>query len=193
MIGYSQFDTPLLRLAAWGGVIGVSAAVVAINASVTALVLHRRPVSLVVLLVVLGFVVFVPIPGSEPTGKTFRVGIAQGWFPTVMYTIADFDVATRSEIARRYSRLVNQLEVRGADLIVLPETAFGGWQGDLTASRDVRSALSGASFALAGAKVASADGAGYNAVLEWQREANLLGVVYAKRYTILGLLKKVDT
>jgi apolipoprotein N-acyltransferase len=183
-VGYSQSDTPLLRLAAWGGVTGVSAAVLIVNACVATLALRRRLTVLVAPVALFVCAAFVPISGVEATGRAFRVGVAQGSFPTTTYDIADFDAGTRREIAQRYAVLVARLQARDADLIVLPETAFGGWQHDLDVSREIRSALSGASFALVGAKFAPEKGVGYNAVLEWQREAGSLKNVYAKRFTI---------
>ena len=108
-----------------------------------------------------GAAIFVPAPNTKPFGNAFKVGIAQGYFPTAEYTIADFDQDVRTAIANRYDTLIGSLETRGADLIVLPETALGGWQSDLQNNREARYALRNASFALVGAKNAVGKWNGY--------------------------------
>ena len=183
-IGYTQFGLPSLQAAHWTGVTGVSFLIVLTNATVAYLILERRWIPFIASILLCVVAIFLPAPNTKPFGSAFKVGIAQGYFPTAEYTIADFDQDVRTAIANRYDALIGSLETRGADLIVLPETALGGWQSDLNDNREARYALRNASFALVGAKNTVGKDEGYNAILEWQREANTLKQVYAKQIPI---------
>ncbi len=183
-IGYTQFGLPLLQTAHWSGVTGVSFLLVLVNTTIVYFILERRWLPLISSILLCAAAILVPAPSSKPAGSAFKVGIAQGYFPTAEYTLADFDQDVRTAIANRYDTLIANLETRGADLIVLPETALGGWQSELQNNREARYALKSASFALVGAKNAVGKDEGYNAILEWQRTANTLKQVYAKQIPI---------
>jgi apolipoprotein N-acyltransferase len=189
-IGYTQFDTPLLQAARWSGVSGVSFLVVATNTALAFLWLETNrswrflPLGVVV---VLSGLALVPFDASTPKGSPFRVGIPQAHLPTLEYTLADFDAGAQSLIAERYKMLLKKLTEQKAQLVVLPETALGGWYSDLERNRLLRDTLSGVSLALVGAKTSyqiEGKPEGRNAILEYQREAGRLREVYAKQLPI---------
>jgi apolipoprotein N-acyltransferase len=189
-IGYTQFDTPLLQAARWSGVSGVSFLVLASNTALAFLVLEKGVYSRFLPLCVVLFLLclsVVPLDATTPKGAAFRVGIAQAHLPTLEYTLADFDAGAQSLIAERYKLLLERLRQQQAQLVVLPETALGGWYSDLERNPILRETLSGVSLALVGAKTSySIDGKseGRNAILEYQREAGRLREVYAKQLPI---------
>jgi apolipoprotein N-acyltransferase len=190
-IGYTQFDTPLLQAARWSSVTGTSFLVLAFNTSLAFALLEFRsfkswlPFALVLMLSSLA--VFMPSASGKPVGQPFRVGIAQAYLPTLEYAVADFDVATQALIIERYKILMESLIKKGAQLIVLPETAFGGWYSDPEQNQMLQDALRGVSLALVGVKTeyqTESGREGRNAILEFQREANRLREVYAKQIPI---------
>jgi apolipoprotein N-acyltransferase len=189
-IGYTQFDTPLLQAARWSGVSGVSFLVLACNTALAFLWLETgrfvRVLPIVVVLI-LSSLSLVPFDATKPKSSAFRVGIAQAHLPTLEYTLADFDAAAQSLIAERYKLLLAKLTEQKAQLVVLPETALGGWYSNLEQNEVLRQTLSGVSLALVGAKTSySINGKpeGRNAILEYQREAGRLREVYAKQLPI---------
>ncbi len=190
-IGYTQFDTPLLQTAKWSGVTGTSFLVMFFNAALAFALLEFRIfkswLPLLVVLLVSSLAAFVPLNSSSPVGQSFRVGIAQAYIPTLEYAVADFDTGTQALITQRYKLLMAQLVKEGAQLIVLPETAFGGWYSDLAQNQVLQEALRGVSLALIGVKTAYVTDSGRegrNAILEFQREAGRLREVYAKQIPI---------
>ncbi len=196
-IGYTQFDTSLLQATRWSGVTGVSFLVLLFNAVLAFIVIrwleqHQwKVISFLPLLLVLllsSLAVFLPVPSSTAKGKAFRVGIAQAYLPTLEYTIADFDSGAQAIIANRYKILLEQLVKRGAQMVVLPETALGGWYADFERNELLLDTLRGVSLALVGVKTAYVDSTGNregrNAILEFQREANRIREVYAKQIPI---------
>jgi apolipoprotein N-acyltransferase len=190
-IGYTQFDTPLLQTARWSGVTGTSFLVMFLNAALAFGLLEFRVfkswLPLIGVLVVSSLAAFMPITSSLPVGQPFRVGIAQGYIPTLEYAIADFDSRTQALITQRYKMLMAQLLKEGAQLVVLPETAFAGWFSDFAQNQVLQDALSGVSLALVGVKTAYVTDSGRegrNAILEFQREAGRLREVYAKQIPI---------
>jgi apolipoprotein N-acyltransferase len=190
-IGYTQFDTLLLQSAQWSGVTGTSFLVLFLNAALAfALLEFRRFKSWLLVLGVLlvsSLAVLMPLNSSSPVGQSFRVGIAQAYIPTLEYTIADFDRGTQALIIERYKVLMARLVRQGAQLVVLPETAFGGWYSDLAQNQMLQDALRGVSLALVGVKTAYVTDSGRegrNAILEFQREAGRLREVYAKQIPI---------
>jgi apolipoprotein N-acyltransferase len=190
-IGYTQFDTPLLQTARWSGVTGTSFLVVAVNAVLVFAFLERRftrfipSVALVVLILA---ALFIPTPTSQPVGKPFHVGIAQAYLPTLEYTIADFDVSAQKLIIDRYKTLLAKLAQEKMNLVVLPETALGGWFTNLDQNPQILDALQGVSLALIGVKTSKRSEndvlESRNAILEFQREANRIREVYAKKIPI---------
>jgi apolipoprotein N-acyltransferase len=190
-VGYSQFDTPFLQSAKWSGVTGTSFLVLSFNAALTFGLLNLRRVQSFLpfmgVLIVSGLAAFLPVFSSSPVGQPFRVGIAQGYIPTLEYAIADFDTGTQALIIERYKLLMANLVKRGAQLIVLPETAFGGWYSNFDQNRVLQDALGGVSLALVGLKTSyqtETGREGRNAILEFQREAGRLREVYAKQIPI---------
>jgi apolipoprotein N-acyltransferase len=194
-LGYTQWSTPLLQAARWSGATGVSFLVLGINAGLAYALLEISkkkgwaglPLSLTLVLAV--FSSFAPAPMPALKGKPFRAGIAQAHLPTLEYTIADLDQSSQQLIINRYKPLMESLKQQKADLIVLPETAFGGWYGNLETNELLQSALSGVPLALVGLKTQQVkeDGQGVvgrNAIVEWQREAGRVREVYAKRNPI---------
>lgn len=190
-IGYTQFDTALLQTARWSGVTGTSFLVVAVNAVLTFAFLERRVTRLIpsaVLVVLILTALFIPTSTSQAVGKPFRVGIAQAYLPTLEYTIADFDVSAQKLIAERYKTLLAKLVKEKVNLVVLPETALGGWFTNLDQNPQILDALQGVSLALIGVKTSSRSVEdrleSRNAILEFQREANRIREVYAKKIPI---------
>ncbi len=190
-IGYTQFETPLLQTACWSGVTGTSFLVLAFNAAfVFGLLKFRAFKSWLPLISVLGIsslAAYMPLNSSQSVGQAFRVGIAQAYIPTLEYTIADFDVGAQALIIERYKMLMAKLVKNGAQLVVLPETAFGGWYSNLEQNSILQDALRGVSLALVGVKTAYVTDTrreGRNAILEYQREAGRLREVYAKQIPI---------
>ena len=191
-IGYTQFDTPLLQATRWSGVTGVSFLVMACNAALAyGLLEYRRWLAwlpLVLVLLVSSLASFMPLNSTQAIGKPFRVGIAQAYLPTLEYTIADFDAGVQALITQRYKILMAKLIKNGAQLVVLPETAFGGWYSNLAQNKILQDALRGVSLALVGVKTSYQLGElreeGRNAILEYQREAGQLREVYAKQLPI---------
>jgi apolipoprotein N-acyltransferase len=194
-MGYTQWNTPLLQAARWGGAAGVSLLVLSINAGLAYALLEGSkkkgwaglPLGLTIVLAVLSS--FAPAPTTTIQGKPFRAGIAQAHLPTLEYTIADLEESSQQLIINRYKPLMERLKRQKADLIVLPETAFGGWYDNLETNEVLHSALSGVSLALVGLKTqqVAEDGQGVvgrNAIVEWQREAGRVREVYAKRNLI---------
>jgi apolipoprotein N-acyltransferase len=190
-IGYTQFDTPLLQTARWSGVTGTSFLVVAVNAVLTFAFLERhftRFIPSAVLVVLILATLFIPTPTSQNVGKPFRVGIAQAYLPTLEYTIADFDLSAQKLISERYKALLAKLKQEKVNLAVLPETALGGWFTNLDQNPQILDALQGVSLALIGVKTSSRSEndvlESRNAILEFQREANRIREVYAKKIPI---------
>jgi apolipoprotein N-acyltransferase len=190
-IGYTQFDTPLLQTARWSGVTGTSFLVVAMNAVLVFAFLEQRitrfipSVALVVLILA---ALFIPTPTSQPVGKPFRVGIAQAYLPTLEYTIADFDISAQKLIVDRYKALLAKFGQEKVNLVVLPETALGGWFTNLDQNPQILDALQGVSLALIGVKTSMRSEndllESRNAILEFQREAKRIREVYAKKIPI---------
>ena len=125
-----------------------------------------------------------PLPVGQALGKPFRIGIAQTYLPTLEYTLADCDAGAQNLIVNRYKLLMASLASRGAQLVVLPETAFGGWYDTAQNGDALRDALQGVSLALVGVKTASSAEGGRNAIVEYQREVGRLREVYAKQIPI---------
>ncbi len=190
-IGYTQFDTPLLQTAKWSGVTGTSFLVMCLNAALAFGLLEFRRVQswlpFLGVLLVSSLAAFMPLNSSTPIGQSFRVGIAQGYIPTLEYAVADFDSGTQALIIQRYKLLIAQLVKEGAQLVVLPETAFGGWFSNFEQNQVLQEALRDVSLALVGVKTAyitDSGREGRNAILEFQREAGRLREVYAKQIPI---------
>jgi apolipoprotein N-acyltransferase len=194
-VGYTQWNTPLLQAARWSGASGVSLLVLLINAGLAYFLLEvskRKasafvPLSLIITITLVSS--FAPAPTTTAKGQPFKAGIAQAHLPTLEYTIADFDGSSQQLIINRYKPLMERLKQQKADLIVLPETAFGGWYADLERNEILQDALSGVPLALVGLKTQQVkeDGQGVvgrNAIVEWQREARRVREVYAKRNPI---------
>ncbi len=183
-IGYTQFDTPFLQAAALSGVTGVSLMVVCTNTAL-AWLLATKKVMPTIVFVLMGILVLVfPMQNISAKGKPFTVGIAQGYIPSLEYTIADFDVTTQKQIAARYKTLLAQLKTQKPDLVILPETAFGGWQVAPEQNQLMLDTLSATPLALVGAKVSYGKQNGHNAILEYQREARRFREVYSKQIPI---------
>jgi apolipoprotein N-acyltransferase len=190
-IGYTQFDTPLLQTARWSGVTGTSFLVVAVNAVLAFAFLEQgftRFIPSAALVVLILAALFIPTPTSQPVGKPFRVGIAQAYLPTLEYTIADFDLSAQKLISERYKALLAKLESEKVNLVVLPETALGGWFTNLNQNPQLLDTLQGVSLALIGVKTSTRSEndvlESRNAILEFQREANRIREVYAKKIPI---------
>jgi apolipoprotein N-acyltransferase len=190
-IGYTQFDTPLLQTARWSGVTGTSFLVVAVNAILVFAFLERgmkRFIPSAGLLVLILAALFIPTPTSQPVGKPFRVGIAQAYLPTLEYTIADFDSNAQRLISERYKTLLAKLAQEKVNLVVLPETALGGWFTNLDQNPQIFDTLQGVSLALIGVKTSSRSVEdrleSRNSILEFQREASRIREVYAKKIPI---------
>ena len=121
-LAYTQFDAPLMSVAAVTGVTGVSFAVLAINVAVTQAVHARRlwPWGAIGLIALTGF-------GSSDavdsvSGDPTTVAIVQPALSSEWYEVASEVAPARLAILDRLTAMSQ--EGAGADLIVLPEGAL---------------------------------------------------------------------
>lgn len=126
-LAYTQYrNIPLIQVAAWTGMYGVSFLVALVNAALGLLILHRRAPATVarLLLVTLGaFGVALGLSRlghPEPNGLLLRLAIVQGNIPQNI----KWRPAWRLRTIGTYGRLTMEAAQVGPTLIVWPETAL---------------------------------------------------------------------
>ena len=127
-LAYTQAgNLPLIQMAAWTGMYGVSWILVLSNAVLTASLdrsvpLFRRALALIALSVVISGLWFLGADrlGVPNGGQPFRVAALQGNVPQDMKWLPE----VREEILQRYERLTRKASGEGPTLIVWPETAI---------------------------------------------------------------------
>lgn len=180
-IGYTQHSTPLLYLAEWSGVAGVSFVVILLNVAGTLLwlgpgiqrLIATVVVAVVALLVGLSLNIVNTAAAADP--NHIKVALVQA-APTYAEdeASAQFDDAFE-KLLHRYGTLSSK--VKEADLIVWPETAVRAYLEDQRRMERLKEALLGIRTALIGA-FSLQDGKPQNVLLAW--EDGHFRVAYAK-------------
>jgi apolipoprotein N-acyltransferase len=119
-VGYGQIDTPLVNLAPYLGVYGVSLAVLLMAAAGVAIISKSyRPAMYVLsgLLLALMIVTLAPTPATKASNNAIAVALVQGNVPQDF----KFDQARIADTMRSYTTAVENTQ---AELVVLPETAW---------------------------------------------------------------------
>lgn len=127
-LAYTQAaNLPLVQMAAWTGMYGVSWVLVLSNATVVAALdrgipLFRRAMALIAVAGLIGGLSFLGADrlGFPDRGRPLRVAALQGNIPQDVKWLPE----VREEILRRYERLTLKAGEAGAALIVWPETAI---------------------------------------------------------------------
>ena len=180
-IGYTQFDTPLLSLAGWSGVSGVSLAVLLVNLALYLAWRDRRFVPAAILAACVAAATVIPVPGGnvpKEQNQPLNVAVIQGAVPSVDSLMARFDRAAAERMLEPYKELTALAGERGADLVVWGETVLPQPVRDGQVPAYVAAALEPASAALVGG-VSFTQGQSANSAFYW--EDGSLTEVYRKR------------
>jgi apolipoprotein N-acyltransferase len=119
-IGYAQIDTPIVAIAPFLGVYGISLAVLVLAAGGVYLFSPRRKAAVSAAALLVASIValnFVEIPATKTSRNPITVALVQGNVPQDF----KFDRARIAQTMRSYTSTV---EASDADLVVLPETAW---------------------------------------------------------------------
>ncbi|MDQ4149946.1 MAG: apolipoprotein N-acyltransferase [Actinomycetota bacterium] len=123
-LGYTQHDNlPLLRMASYTGVWGVSFVIALVNSLLTEalLVLRKRPRKALVCLAAAGVAAVAPalLPVPTPQGRSARLALVQGNVPEgTVDPSSDDDVVLRNHLG-----LTRQIQSKDVSMVVWPEGA----------------------------------------------------------------------
>ena len=126
-LAYTQYrNIPLIQMAAWTGMYGVSFLVALANVALTLLILHRRAWATVARVAAVGLAAFgvalglPPLAHRPPEGPALRVAVVQGNIPQDV----KWRPAWRLRTIETYRRLTVEAARTAPALIVWPETAL---------------------------------------------------------------------
>jgi apolipoprotein N-acyltransferase len=119
-VGYAQIDTPLVKMAPFLGVYGISLAALILAAACVYLFSEKRKTSVSVIGVLFAAIAamsFAEIPVTRTSRTPLLVALVQGNVPQDF----KFDRARIADTMQSYTR---EVEASEAELVVLPETAW---------------------------------------------------------------------
>lgn len=184
---YAQHDTVLQAAAAWSGVGGVGAVVLASNAAVA--LARRGPTSpRTVATWVAGpavalFVAALPVPGvtPRPGDDSIRIAMVQGAVPRADVQMAFLDASASARVLEVFAAATRRAAAEGAEWVVWGETVVPYDFVDGRAAVEVTAALEPAQVAFVGSRE-RVGAQRHNAVLAWRGGA--LESVYRKNVLV---------
>lgn len=145
-LGYTQFDTPLLAVAGWSGIGGVTLVVLALNVVVALAWIARTPRGALALGLTCAPLFVVPVPGQQTLdapARELRVAAVQTAVPSLDQVLARLDGDAADRLLEPYVRLSEAAVAGGARLVVWGESVLPYTLRDGRVPEDVGRALAG--------------------------------------------------
>jgi apolipoprotein N-acyltransferase len=187
-IGYTQFNTPLLPLAAWVGVSGVSFVVVLINGLLATVLSNSGYArsswfSLGAIVCAVALVGLLPNQTREARAQPLRVGVVQVAPSNQLDEMATKDLLSFGGLTASYGKL--GATTQGIDLAIWPEAAVRASSDDALRMSVLKQILKRNSDTLLG--IFRRDGPRvFNSLMLWNSAEQSLTPVYDKRWLIGG-------
>lgn len=179
LLVYTQADTPLRNLAAWGGPSLVSFGTLLVGLSVHAVIFARWRAALT-MLGAIALLVLLPAPGSGPSHQAASINVAaiQGAQGDLARLFATYDVAHYEALFSSYAQLAASANADGVELMVMGETVLPRGTVPGAPEPQLAAALSIAPVTLVGAHE-GADAGWFNSAFVWRGDH--LESVYRKQ------------